>query len=165
MSASVRTCGPKASADANTAAARNRRFIGRISIRQRPSLVEGEDVWRPRKLVDLTNSSLVPHIDTVRRTLTAPIRGISPGSAWSGDCWNERGRMSSRPASTSTVVQLANVNGQTASCAIVPASGRIRLQRRLNDFVAGTEEFTDNDAAQRRADDIRRDFERRGFRE
>lgn len=68
-------------------------------------------------------------------------------------------------SSKSVVWRLTHPNGQTARCAIFVENSRCRLQRWLNEFVSSVEECDDHDHALRRATDIRRDFERRGFRE
>ena len=68
---------------------------------------------------------------------------------------------------TNVVVwRLHHPNGQSARCTLVSdVGGAWRLQRWLNGFVAGGEEFRKRDEAFSRAIELRKGFEARGFRE
>lgn len=61
--------------------------------------------------------------------------------------------------------QLKHPNGQTAGCAILVQGSRYRVQRWLNGFVSGADDFEREDHALQRAAAIHSHFERRGFRD
>jgi hypothetical protein len=65
----------------------------------------------------------------------------------------------------SVVWRLAHPNGQQVQCAVLRERGQWRLQRWLNEFVIGGEYFEDQTAAIHRAIEVRRELERRGFRD
>lgn len=64
-----------------------------------------------------------------------------------------------------TVWRLSHANGQTASCALTFQRGHWTLGRWLNGFIAGAEDFADRDDALKKAAEVRRGLEARGFRE
>ena len=68
-------------------------------------------------------------------------------------------------SSNATMWLLTHPNGQAVRCAVTFDGGRYRVQHWLNGFVTGGDHFGRHEEALKRAAAIRRDLERRGFRE
>lgn len=63
------------------------------------------------------------------------------------------------------VWRLTHPNSQTARCTILFEGGHWSLRRWLDNFDSRVEHFDNRDNALARAGELRRDLERRGFRE